>query len=70
LVFQNGGYFGRTVNIGARITDYARSGEVLVSDAVAAATDGFHAARYQPVGPVSLKGLTAPITLYTAVRAD
>jgi hypothetical protein len=48
LVFQNGDYFGRTVNIGARITDYARSGEVLVSDAVAAATDGFHAARYHP----------------------
>jgi adenylate cyclase len=70
VVFQNGDYFGRTVNIAARITDYARPGEVLVSDEVVAATDGFQAARYQPVGPVSLKGLTAPITLYTAGRAD
>ena len=69
VVFQNGDYFGRTVNVAARIGDYARPGEVLVSEDVAAA-DGADAVRYEPVGPVSLKGLTAPITLYTAVRAD
>jgi adenylate cyclase len=70
VVFQNGDYFGRTVNVAARITDYARPGEVLISDEVVAATDGSQAARYQPVGPVSLKGLTAPITLYRAVPAN
>jgi adenylate cyclase len=70
VVFQNGDYFGRTVNVAARITDYARPGEVLISDEVVAATDGSQAARYQSVGPVSLKGLTAPITLYRAVPAD
>jgi adenylate cyclase len=69
VVFQNGDYFGRTVNVAARITDYARPGEVLVSDEVVAAADCPQAIRYEPVGPVSLKGLTAPITLYTAVRA-
>jgi adenylate cyclase len=69
VVFQNGDYFGRTVNVAARITDYARPGEVLVSDEVAAAHDP-EAIRYEPVGPVSLKGLTAPITLYRAARAD
>jgi adenylate cyclase len=68
VVFQSGDYFGRTVNVAARITDYARPGEVLVSDEVAAA-DSPQAIRYEPIGPVSLKGLTAPITLYTAVRA-
>jgi adenylate cyclase len=68
VVFQHGDYFGRTVNVAARITEYARPGEVLVSDAVVA--DGAQAARYQRVGPVSLKGLTAPITLYTAARTD
>jgi hypothetical protein len=36
---------------------------------VAAAHDP-EAIRYEPVGPVSLKGLTAPITLYRAARAD
>jgi len=70
VVFQDGDYFGRTVNIAARITDYARPGEVLVSDQVAADADRLEAVRFEPVGPVSLKGLSAPITLYTAVRAD
>ena len=69
MVFQNGDYFGRTVNVAARIGDYARPGEVLVSEDVVAA-DTSDAVRYEPVGPVSLKGLTAPITLSTAARAD
>jgi len=70
VVFQNGDYFGRTVNIASRITDYARPGEVLVSDQVVADADRLEAVRFEPVGPVSLKGLSAPITLYTAVHAD
>jgi adenylate cyclase len=69
VVFQNGDYFGRTVNVAARITDHARPGEILVSDAVVTATDDLPAVRYAPVGPVSLKGLATPISLYAAVRA-
>jgi adenylate cyclase len=68
VVFQDGDYFGRTVNVAARITDYARPGEVLVSDQVVADADRLEAVRFEPVGPVSLKGLSAPITLYTAVH--
>ena len=34
VLFQEGDYFGRTVNITARIADYARPGEVLVSQEV------------------------------------
>jgi adenylate cyclase len=70
VVFQHGDYFGRTVNIAARITDYARPGEVLVSDQVVADVDRPVGVRFEPVGPVSLKGLSTPITLYTAVHAD
>ena len=70
VVFQDGDYFGRTVNIAARITDYARPGEVLVSDQVVAAADPLEAVRFEPVGPVSLKGLSTPITLYNAIHAD
>jgi hypothetical protein len=65
----NGDYFGRTVNIAARLTDYARPGEVLVSDQVVADTDTQEAVRFEPVGPLSLKGLSAPVTLYNAVHA-
>jgi adenylate cyclase len=68
VVFKDGDYFGRTVNIAARIGDYARPGEVLVSDQVVADVDRLEGVRFEPVGPVSLKGLSAPITLYTAVH--
>jgi class 3 adenylate cyclase/DNA-binding transcriptional MerR regulator len=68
VVFQDGDYFGRTVNVAARIGDYARPGEVLVSEDVAAA-DGSGTVRYDELGPVSLKGLAKPITLYLAARA-
>jgi len=70
VVFQHGDYFGRTVNIAARIGDYARPGEVLVSDQVVADADRLERVRFETVGPVSLKGLSAPITLYNAIPAD
>ena len=70
VVFQDGDYFGRTVNVAARITDYARPGEVLVSDQVVADADRLAGVRFELVGPVSLKGLSAPITVYNAVPAD
>jgi adenylate cyclase len=68
VVFQNGDYFGRTVNIAARISDHARPGEVLVSEDVATG-DVAEGVRYEKVGPVALKGLAIPVTLYTAVPA-
>ena len=40
VLYQQGDYFGQTVNLTARIADYARPGEVLVSDAVADACAG------------------------------
>jgi class 3 adenylate cyclase len=69
VVFQNGDYFGRTVNVAARIGDHARPGEVLVSDAVVATAGDLAGVRYEPVGPVPLKGLAAPVSLYAATRA-
>jgi len=63
-VFRDGDYYGRTVNVAARITDYAAPGEVLVSDAVAAALPD--PARLEELGPVELKGLRDPVTLHRA----
>jgi hypothetical protein len=36
---------------------------------LAAAADGLGTVRYTEVGPVSLKGLAAPVTVYLAARA-
>jgi adenylate cyclase len=68
VIFQEGDYFGRTVNIAARMADYARPGEVLASqvvvDTASALPVGFDA-----VGPVQLKGVADPLDLYTVHRA-
>ena len=65
VVFQDGDYFGRTVNTAARIASRAGPGEVLVSDAVArSATKA--GVRFVDVGPVELKGLPRPIRLLRA----
>ena len=68
VVFQEGDYFGRTVNVAARIADYARPGEVLVSqEVVDAASDA--QLRFDKVGPVDLKGVAGAVSLHTAHRA-
>jgi adenylate cyclase len=69
VLFQEGDYFGRTVNVAARIADYARRGEVLVSDEVVTASAGLAGVRFEPIGPVELKGLTEAVTLHVARRA-
>ena len=66
VVFRDGDYYGRTVNVAARITEYAGPGDVLVGEAVArAAGDG---AAIDPLGPVTLKGLREPVPLHRARR--
>jgi len=69
VLFQEGDYFGRTVNVAARIADYARRGEVLVSDDVVAAAGDVEGIRFEVIGPVELKGLTESIPLQVARRA-
>jgi adenylate cyclase len=68
VVFQEGDYFGRTVNIAARIAEYARPGEVLVTQEVVDASAGTPVA-FTEIGPVELKGVSGAPHLYTARRA-
>jgi class 3 adenylate cyclase len=65
VVFQDGDYFGRTVNLAARIADYARPGEVLVSQEVVDAADQAPVT-FAEIGPVELKGVPGTLRLYTA----
>jgi class 3 adenylate cyclase len=53
------------VNLSARIADYARPGEVLVSQAVADASREPGIA-FQEIGQVELKGVSAPVHLLRA----
>ena len=65
VVFQDGDYFGRTVNLAARIGEYARPGEVLVSQEVVDAAVGGPVA-FTEIGPVELKGIPGTLRLHTA----
>ncbi len=67
VVFQEGDYFGRTVNIAARIAEYARPGEVLVSQEVVDAAPGTPVT-FTEIGPVELKGVSGTPRLLTARR--
>jgi len=65
VVFQDGDYFGRTVNLAARIADFARPGEVVVSQEVVEAADTAPVS-FDEIGPVELKGIKETLRLHTA----
>jgi class 3 adenylate cyclase len=67
VVFQEGDYFGRTVNIASRIAEYARPGEVLVSQEVVDASE-LDGVGVTPIGPIELKGVSQPLTLHSVRR--
>jgi adenylate cyclase len=67
-MFQDGDYFGRTVNLAARIAGHAGPGQVLVSDQVVAACGDGAAIVFEPIGPVPLKGVADPVPLHRAAR--
>ncbi|HEY3213334.1 MAG TPA: adenylate/guanylate cyclase domain-containing protein [Actinomycetota bacterium] len=67
VVFQEGDYFGRTVNIASRIAEYARPGEVLVSQEVVDATD-LDGLGVTAIGPIELKGVSQPLNLHSVRR--
>lgn len=67
VLLQEADYFGRTVNAAARIADYARPGEVVVSQEVVDAAEDAPVA-FTEIGPVELKGISGPLRLHTANR--
>ncbi|MFL6047549.1 MAG: adenylate/guanylate cyclase domain-containing protein [Propionibacteriaceae bacterium] len=67
VIVQEGDYFGRTVNIAARIADYAQPHEVLVSEDArqVASADGVE---FQLIGDVQLKGVSESVRLHRVLR--
>ena len=68
MLYDEGDYFGRTVNIAARIAAVAGAGQVYVGEALAAGIreDGF---RLREVGAFELKGIASPVRIFEADRA-
>jgi adenylate cyclase len=68
VVFRDGDYYGRTVNVAARISDYARPREVLVSDALGRELGADESLDVDEIGPVALKGLSDRLPLFSVRR--
>jgi class 3 adenylate cyclase len=68
VIVQEGDYFGSTVNIAARIADYARPHEVLVSEE-ARRSAGVTDVEFELIGDVALKGVSKSVRLHKATRA-
>jgi class 3 adenylate cyclase/DNA-binding transcriptional MerR regulator len=64
VIERDGDYFGRTVNLAARISSAAGPGEILVDQT---AVDVAGQVRVVPVGPMELKGISAAIPLFRLV---
>ncbi|MFP3881579.1 MAG: adenylate/guanylate cyclase domain-containing protein [Actinomycetota bacterium] len=65
LILRDTDFFGRTVNVAARLLDYARPREVLTTTEVtkvAAEPDLV----FDSIGPVTLKGVSEPIEVFVA----
>jgi adenylate cyclase len=67
VVFQGGDYFGRTVNVAARIAERAEPGQVLVSQEVVDAV-GSEGVAFTPIGSVDLKGVSQSVPLHSVGR--
>ena len=68
VVVQGGDYFGRTVNLAARIAARAGAGQVLVSQSVveSASPEGVS---FVELGELRLEGFARPVRLLEARRA-
>jgi adenylate cyclase len=67
MIYDEGDYFGRTVNIAARIAAQAGADEVFVGEDLVRAVEprGF---RLDAVGAFELKGVSQPVRIHRAVR--
>ncbi len=67
MIYDEGDYFGRTVNIAARIAAQASADRVFVGEDLVRGVEpeGF---RVREVGQFDLKGIAQPVTLYEAMR--
>ena len=67
VVAYGGDYFGRTVNLAARLSAHATAGQVLVNDAVARSS-GVDRVRFTGIGDLELKGFAQPVPVFEATE--
>jgi adenylate cyclase len=69
-LYRDGDYYGRDVNLAARVVARARGGEVLISGSVLEAIDQRGPLRFENIGQVKLKGFNETVQLCRANLED
>ena len=67
-LYRDGDYYGREVNLAARVAARAAGGEVLVTRPVVESAGGH--LEFEPIGEVRLKGFRQPTELFLATGAE
>jgi adenylate cyclase len=70
VLYRDGDYFGREVNLASRVVARARGGEVIVTDSVMEAIKTSDWLRFEEIGEVKLKGFDEPKALCRAQIDD
>jgi adenylate cyclase len=70
VLYRDGDYFGREVNLAARVVARARGGEVIVTDSVMEAIETSDWLKFDDIGTVKLKGFDEPRMLCRAQIED
>jgi adenylate cyclase len=70
VLYRDGDYFGREVNLAARVVARARGGEVIVTDSVMEAIKTSDWLQFENIGEVKLKGFNEPKALCRAQITD
>src|SRR3954464_10680505 len=70
VLYRDGDYFGREVNLAARVVARARGGEVVVTDAVMEQIKTSEWLAFDAIGEVKLKGFDEPAGLWRAHIGD
>jgi adenylate cyclase len=68
VLYRDGDYYGREVNLAARVAARAAAGEVLVTRAIVALSEPHQ--EYERIGEVKLKGFSEPTELFLAIGPD
>ncbi len=70
VIYRDGDYFGRDVNLASRVVARARGGEVLVTDSVVEAVKDSEHLAFEDIGTVKLKGFDEPRELCRAYSRE
>jgi class 3 adenylate cyclase len=66
---QDGQFFGAALNLAARVAEYARPGQILCTEPVAARVTALGRFTCQPLGPVRFKNVAGTVTVFELADA-